>query len=150
MPGWRLGWTIIPDSLRENFLKLSQNLFISSGNIAQYSAVKIFNCIDELNEIVKKYSISRDKVHKLLSEVKGLNFRKPDGAFYFYLDVTKFNINSENLAKKILNETGIALTPGTDFDKKFGHRTLRLSFSIDNQKVIKAVTKLKQWFAQNY
>ncbi len=150
MPGWRLGWTIIPDSLRENFLKLSQNLFISSGNIAQYSAVKIFNCIDELNETVKKYSISRDKVHKLLSEVKGLNFRKPDGAFYFYLDVTKFNINSENLAKKILNETGIALTPGTDFDKKFGHRTLRLSFSIDNQKVIKAVTKLKQWFAQNY
>ena len=150
MPGWRLGWAIIPDSLRENFLKLSQNLFISSGNIAQYSALKIFECIDELNETVKQYSISREHVYKLLSEIKGLNFKKPDGAFYFYLDITNFKINSEELAKKILKETGVALTPGTDFDKKFGQRTLRLAFSIDNQKVIKAVIKLKNWFKNNY
>ena len=150
MPGWRLGWAIIPDSLRENFLKLSQNLFISSGNIAQYSALKIFECIDELNETVKQYSISREHVYKLLSEIKGLNFKKPDGAFYFYLDITNFKINSEELAKKILKETGVALTPGTDFDKKFGQRTLRLAFSIDNQKVIEAVIKLKNWFKNNY
>ncbi|MAI30029.1 MAG: aminotransferase class I/II-fold pyridoxal phosphate-dependent enzyme [Pelagibacteraceae bacterium TMED124] len=150
MPGWRLGWAIIPDSLRESFLKLSQNLFISSGNIAQYSAVKIFECIDELNDVVKKYSVSREQIYKLLSEIKGLNFIKPDGAFYFYLDITNFNINSEVLTKKILKETGIALTPGTDFDKKFGHRTLRLAFSIDNQKVIEAVNKLKNWFKENY
>jgi len=150
MPGWRLGWTIIPDSLRENFLKLSQNLFISSGNIAQFSAVKIFECIDELDETVKNYLISREQIYKLLSEIKGLNLKKPDGAFYFYLDITNFNIDSEELTKKILNEIGVALTPGTDFDKKFGHRTLRLAFSMDNQKVIQAVTKLKKWFIQNY
>ena len=150
MPGWRLGWTVIPDSLKENFLKLSQNLFISSGNIAQYSALKIFECIDELNETVKKYSITRTEICKLLSEIKGLNFREPDGAFYFYLDVTDFNNDSEELAKKILNETGVALTPGTDFDKKFGHRTMRLAFSSDKQKVMEAVTRLKKWFMQNY
>ena len=150
MPGWRLGWTVIPDSLKENFLKLSQNLFISSGNIAQYSALKIFECIDELNETVKKYSITRTEICKLLSEIKGLNFREPDGAFYFYLDVTDFNNHSEELAKKILNETGVALTPGTDFDKKFGHRTMRLAFSSDKQKVMEAVTRLKKWFMQNY
>ena len=150
MPGWRLGWTVIPDSLKENFLKLSQNLFISSGNIAQYSALKIFQCIDELNETVKKYSITRTQICKLLSEIKGINFREPDGAFYFYLDVTDFNKDSEELAKKILNETGVALTPGTDFDKKFGHRTMRLAFSSDKQKVMEAVTRLKKWFMQNY
>ena len=150
MPGWRLGWTVIPDSLKENFLKLSQNLFISSGNIAQYSALKIFQCIDELNETVKKYSITRTQICKLLSEIKGINFREPDGAFYFYLDVTDFNRDSEELAKKILNETGVALTPGTDFDKKFGHRTMRLAFSSNKKKVMEAVTRLKKWFMQNY
>ena len=150
MPGWRLGWAIIPDSLRENFLKLSQNLFISSGNIAQYSAVKIFECIDELDEIVKQYLISREQVYKLLSDIKGLNFRKPDGAFYFYLDITNFKISSEELTKKILNEIGVALTPGTDFDKKYGLRTMRLAFAIDNQKVIEAVRKLRKWFGENY
>ena len=138
MPGWRLGWAIIPDSLRENFLKLSQNLFISSGNIAQYSAVKIFECIDELNETVKQYLISREHVYKLLSEIKGLNFRKPDGAFYFYLDITNFKINSEELTKKILNEIGVALTPGTDFDKKFGQRTYEACFL---QLTIKKLSK---------
>ena len=45
MPGWRLGWAIIPKELKENFLKLSQNLFISSGNIAQYSALKVFDSL---------------------------------------------------------------------------------------------------------
>ena len=83
MPGWRLGWTVIPDSLKENFLRLSQNLFISSGNIAQYSALKIFECINELNETVKKYSITRTQIAKVLSGIKGLNFREPDGAFIF-------------------------------------------------------------------
>ncbi len=150
MPGWRLGWAVVPDSMKENFLKLSQNLFISSGNIAQYSALKIFECIDELNETVKKYSITRKQISKLLSQIKGLNYREPDGAFYFYLDITDFNNDSEKLTKKILNETGIALTPGTDFDKKFGHRTMRLAFSSDKQKVIEAVKKLKKWFTQNY
>ena len=55
MPGWRLGWVIIPNTLKENFLKLAQNLFISSGNIAQYAAVKVFDCIDQLNQVVNIY-----------------------------------------------------------------------------------------------
>ena len=94
--------------------------------------------------------ISREQIYKLLSGIKGLNFRKPDGAFYFYLDITDFKISSEELTKKILNEIGVALTPGTDFDKKFGLRTMRLAFAIDNQKVIEAVRKLRKWFEENY
>ena len=49
-----------------------------------------------------------------------------------------------------MNETGVALTPGTDFDKKFGHRTMRLAFSSDKQKVMEAVIRLKKWFMHNY
>ena len=46
MPGWRLGWLIVPDPLIENFLKFSQNIFISSGNIAQFSAIEVFDCLE--------------------------------------------------------------------------------------------------------
>jgi aspartate/methionine/tyrosine aminotransferase len=60
MPGWRLGWVIIPKVITENFLKLSQNIFISSGNIAQFSALKVFDCMKELKEIVKNYHLTRD------------------------------------------------------------------------------------------
>ena len=106
--------------------------------------------MDELNETVKIYSITRKQTSKLLSQIKGLNYKEPNGAFYFYLDITYFNNDSEKLTKKILNETGVAVTPGTDFDKKFGHRTLRLAFSSDKRKVLEAVKKLKEWFTQNY
>ena len=101
MTGWRVGWMIVPEDHVRQVERLSQNLFISSGNIAQYSALKIFECIDELNETVKKYSITRKQISKLLSQIKGLNYREPDGAFYFYLDITDLNHNSEKLTKKI-------------------------------------------------
>ena len=49
---------------------------------------------------LKNIQFQEKQIYKLLSEIKGLNFRKPDGAFYFYLDITKFNINSEGTCKK--------------------------------------------------
>ena len=55
MPGWRLGWVIVPKSLTKNLLKLSQNIFISSGNIAQFAAIKAFDCIKSFDKIVKNY-----------------------------------------------------------------------------------------------
>ncbi len=150
MPGWRLGWAILPDSLVDNFLRLSQNLFISSGNIAQYSAIKVFNCLNELNKIVEKYFTTRNVVSEKLSQIPGLKFHEPEGAFYFYIDLSEYNENSEILVKRILKETGVVLTPGTDFDTKFGTRTLRLAFSISHERVVEGVNRMCDWFNKNY
>jgi aspartate/methionine/tyrosine aminotransferase len=150
LPGLRLGWVLIPDELKENFLKLSQNLFISSGNLSQYSAIKVFECLDELDNNVKKYTIARDIVNEKLSKIKGLKFKKPCGAFYYYLDLSSFKIDSEVIVKKILNDTGVVLTPGKDFDKKFGSKTARLAFSISNKIVRAGVDKIYDWFSKNY
>ena len=117
MPGWRLGWVIIPESLNKNFLKLSQNLFISSGNIAQFSAIKVFECIDELDRLVKCYHKTRDEAGKILLEIPSINLSMPSGAFYFYLDISKTKSNSFELVNKLMDETGIVLTPGLDFDQ---------------------------------
>ena len=92
--------------------------------------------------------ITRTQIAKVLSGIKGLNLENLM-EFLFLSDVTEFNNDSEEL-QKILNETGVALTPGTDFDKKFGHRTIRLAFSSDKQKVMEAVIRLKKWFMHNY
>ena len=61
MPGWRLGWAIIPNELKENFFKIIAKSFISSGNIAQYSALKVFDTLNELNEIVKFIILQESK-----------------------------------------------------------------------------------------
>ena len=150
MPGWRLGWAIIPKKLASNFLKLSQNLFISSGNIAQYSALKIFDCIDDLGKLVKHYKSTRDKVVQILKTQSIAKFEIPKGAFYFYLDISSIKLNSFDFVKKLMNETGVVLTPGMDFDKKNGNSTIRLSFSSDSKNVLEGVKRIAAWLKKNY
>ncbi len=150
MPGWRLGWVIIPETLTKNFLKLSQNLFISSGNIAQYSAIKVFDCIDELKNLVQQYHFTRNEVNKILSKIPLINYVKPSGAFYYYLDISKTKLDSFSFVKRLMDETGVVLTPGIDFDKKNGNKTVRLSFSSETNLVIEGVGRVYNWFKKNY
>ena len=70
--------------------------------------------------------------------------------FYVYIDISKTKLDSSVLVEKILLETGVALTPGKDFDKINGKNAIRLSFSTDQQKVLKASKKLIKWFKRNY
>ena len=150
MPGWRLGWVIVPESLTKNLLKLSQNLFISSGNVAQYSALKVFDCINELDEIVKIYHSTRDQVSQILCKIPVINFNIPDGSFYFYIEIEKTKLDSFELVNKIMSETGVVLTPGIDFDKRFGNKTVRLSFSSEQDLVLEGTENLYKWFKKNY
>ena len=150
MPGWRLGWSIVPDSLVENFLRLSQNLFISSGNIAQYSAIKIFDCIDDLDVIVENYKKTKEVIFNELSNLNMIRFNKPRGSFYYYIDISDLNIDSKQLTKNILQETGVVLTPGVDFDLKNGSKSFRLAFSIDGKVAEEGTKKLVNWFLSNY
>lgn len=149
MPGWRLGWAVVPQYLNSNFLKLSQNIFISSGNISQYSALKAFDCIDYFDNVVELYKENKKYIQKELSKVKKLKFKEPMGAFYFYLNVKNFGTDSKVLSNKLLTETGVVLTPGDDFDKKHGTDYLRLAFSGKKRMVSKGIKKLVDWF-ENY
>ena len=150
MPGWRLGWVIVPKNLKGSFLKLSQNLFISSSNIGQYSAIKVFDCLKELELIVNNYKKGRDILIKKLSEIKKIKFFKPFGAFYLYLNIEKTGMVSGEFVKKILHETGVALTPGNDFDKINGDNSVRVSFSNNYKIVDMASDILIEWFEENY
>ena len=150
MPGWRLGWVIIPECLKQNFLKLSQNLFISSGNIAQYSALKVFECKDDLKTLVDEYHKTRNFIYKILKEVAVIDFEVPKGAFYYYLDISKTGMNSSKFVDKLMHDTGVVLTPGKDFDKSHGEKTVRLSFSSKSEIVLEAMELLYRWLRKNY
>ena len=150
MPGWRLGWVTIPTSLKDNFLKLSQNLFISSNNIAQYAAIKSFENVNYFNKNVEIYLKNRNLIYESFRNTPWNNISNPMGGFYFYLDVSKFTNESQNLVKKILKETGVALTSGLDFDQKNGHKTIRLSFSSSHSIIKEATKRLVNWIKDNY
>ena len=150
MPGWRLGWAIVPNELTQNFLRLSQNLFISSGNIAQLAAVRIFDCITDLDKVVQNYKLSRNLIFKELSRFDRIKFKKPAGSFYYYLNISNLSNNSVKFARKLLNDTGIVITPGIDFDKENGLTCVRLAFSIDNKVVKEGLKKFSRWLSACY
>ena len=150
MPGWRLGWIVVPNNLTENFLRLSQNLFISTNNIAQFSAIKAFDCIEEFVKNNKMYNENRNYVYKKLQSTKWNKFSMSEGGFYTYINLSEFESDSVKIVRKILGETGVALTSGVDFDKDNGNTAVRLSFSENTKKVKNGINKLVEWLKSNY
>ncbi len=145
MTGWRLGWMIVPDDLIRSVECLAQNLFISAPSLSQAAAVAAFACTEELDGHVARYARNRKL---LLEELPKAGFDKlapADGAFYIYADVTEMTDDSEAFCKRILAETGIACTPGIDFDPARGRRFVRFSFAGSEATIAEAARRLIAW-----
>ena len=145
MTGWRLGWMIVPERLVSTIEKLAQNLFISPPALSQYAAIAAFDCKEDLEENVRGYARNREV---LLSELPKLGLSRlasADGAFYVYADVREFTNDSVEFCKKMLRETGVAATPGLDFDPHRGNGYVRFSFAGSTDTIEQAITRLKSW-----
>ena len=145
MTGWRLGWMIVPPSLLRAVECLAQNFFISPPSLSQHAALAAFDCHDELQRNLARYAENRAL---LLSELPraGLDRLAPaDGAFYLYADVGHLTNDSAEFCRRMLIETGIACTPGTDFDRARGNATLRISFAGSTATMAEAARRLRNW-----
>ena len=149
MTGWRLGWLVLPEDLIKPIERLSQNLFISSNALSQFSAIDAFKDIDILKNRVKIYSRNRNILIKTLNEVGISDFFHSDGAFYLYVNVSNVTDNSQHFCKKLLNETGVAITPGIDFDSINGLSYVRFSFAASESEVEEACIRIKTWISKS-
>ena len=171
--GWRLGFFAIPNQLRDlkNSLKiLCSESFTSVSAPIQYAAVKAYteDHSTYLNSVKKILSFTGNYVHENLKS-NVINITKPEGGFYLFPEFAnaKFSSSSE-MCKDILNKTGAALLPGSDFglDKKI--MIARLSYTdfdgknflnntpgskkLDNAdikkyapNIVEGILKLKEW-----
>jgi len=145
MTGWRLGWMVLSDDLLRAVECLGQNLFISPPTVSQYAGVAAFDCQDELEANVARYAANRTMLLKELPKAGFDRLSTADGAFYIYADVTSLTNNSPEFCRQMLAETGVAATPGTDFDPSRGHRFMRFSFSGDEAEIEEAAQRLIDW-----
>ena len=148
MTGWRVGWMVVPSELHRSVECLAQNFFISAPTLSQFGAGAAFDCLEELDRNVARYATNR-KI--LLNELPKAGFEQlapVDGAFYVYADVSGFTNNSENFCRRMLEETGVAATPGTDFDEARGNAFIRFSFSGPTEHVSEAADRIKLWIAR--
>jgi aspartate/methionine/tyrosine aminotransferase len=142
MTGWRLGWMVIPEDLMRAVECLAQNLFISAPTLSQIGGVAAFDCEDELSANIMKYKANRDLLLAKLPKAGFDRLAPVDGAFYIYADVTELTNDSLSFCRRILNETGVAIASGVDFDPDRGHRFVRFSFAESGEQVAGAAEAL--------
>lgn len=148
MTGWRLGWLVVPLDFARPLECLAQNLFIAPPAISQHGGIAVFDCLDELEANVARYARNRDILLKRLPEIGFEKFAPADGAFYIYADISGFGEDAAVLCSRMLNEAGVATTPGIDFDPYKGHRFVRFSFAGSEADIEEACARLTAWRAQ--
>ena len=145
MTGWRLGWVVAPDELVEPVRRLAQNFFISAPTLSQMAAVAAFDCHEELQANVARYAANRSVLRKGLPAAGIDRLAPSDGAFYVYAAVDHLAPDSQELCRRWLDELGVAVTPGIDFDPAEGHRFARFSYAGATDDMAEAMRRLKEW-----
>jgi len=145
MTGWRLGWLILPTELVRPIERLAQNMFVSPPALAQLAAIVAFDCGDELDANVARYAENRKILQSALPKAGFGDLAPCDGAFYIYADVTRLTNDSESFCREMLKATGVAATPGIDFDTKRGNHYVRFSYAADSATVARAADALINW-----
>ena len=145
MTGWRIGWIVVPERLVRPVERLAQNLYISPPYLSQVAALAAMDAVEELEAVRAGYAANRAM---LLQELPGLGLgdvHPVDGAFYVYADVARFTNDSIAFCRRMLDEAGVAATPGLDFDPVEGAHHLRLSFAGSEADCREAVVRLRGW-----
>lgn len=148
MTGWRLGWLVVPENLEPVMDRLAQNLFLAAPTTAQYAALAAFDP-DNLSILEQRRIAFEKRRDSLLPALQSLGFSipvKPQGAFYIYADCSKLLndkiADSMALSKYLLNEAGVAITPGNDFGQHLANQHVRFAYTNDEKRLIQAVERI--------
>ncbi len=145
MTGWRVGWMVVPPALVRTVERLAQNLYISPPAVSQVAALGAFDGLEELEANRRIYAANRELLLNQLPSAGFTEIVPADGAFYLYVDVSRFTDDSLAFTKLMLAETGVAATPGVDFDEARGHRFVRFSYAGSTERMGEAARRLQAW-----
>ena len=146
MTGWRLGWLVAPEDLVGAVEKLAQNLFLAASTPAQHAALAAFTpAAAAIFEARRREFLARRDF--LLPALRELGFHipvTPDGAFYLYADCGRFTDDSHGFALRLLEETGVAITPGIDFGCHLPARHVRFDYTNAIPQLADGVERLRR------
>ncbi|BAM89661.1 putative aminotransferase [Bradyrhizobium oligotrophicum S58] len=145
MTGWRIGWMVVPDALVRPIERLQQNLAISVPTLSQIAAEAAFDGHAEMEAIKHGYQENRRILIEGFPRAGLTRFLPADGAFYLYADVSDFTKDSFDFAKRMLEETHVAATPGVDFDPIHGRSFVRFSYARSAEDMQEAVARIARW-----
>jgi len=142
MTGWRVGWMVVPEEHVRRIERLAQNMFICAPHAAQRLALHAMDCKEELQANKAGYAANRALMIDGLRAAGLTRFAPPDGAFYVYVDVSDHTDDALAFAAEVLDQAGVAVTPGLDFDATRGHHWLRFSYARSTADITEGLSRL--------
>jgi aspartate/methionine/tyrosine aminotransferase len=151
MTGWRLGWMVCPEWALAAVEALAQNAFIAPPAPAQYGALAAFT--PEVWQLVEErrqaFAARRDV---LLDGLRESGFGvpvTPQGAFYIYARSDGLDPDSMRLARRLLDEAGVAAVPGCDFGDHEPEAHMRFSYTTSLDQITEAVRRLQKFSSKS-
>jgi aspartate/methionine/tyrosine aminotransferase len=147
MTGWRLGWLVAPRETVSEIDKLAQNLYLAAPTLSQYAALSAFDA-DNIAILEARRLEFRARRDYLLPALRGLGFAiagTPEGAFYLYADCSRYTEDSYNFSVRLLEEAGVAITPGIDFGNHLPEQHVRFAYTTSLENLEEGVRRLKEY-----
>jgi aspartate aminotransferase len=148
MTGWRLGYTIMPEALAERVALLLTHSIGCTATFTQVAGVEaLLGDQSMVDTVVEDYRQRRDRMVSGLNAIPGIRCQLPEGAFYAFPNIKSFRLPSRQVARRLLDEAGVAMLPGTDFGKG-GEGYLRLCYATSVGVIDRALERMAEFFAR--
>ena len=150
MTGWRLGWLVAPPEVVPEIDKLAQNLFLAAPTLAQHAALTAFEP-QNIAILEQRREAFRQRRDYLLPALRELGFDipvTPGGAFYLYADCSRFTDDSFRFSEQLLEEAGVAITPGIDFGVNSPGQHVRFAYTTSMENLEEGVRRLGDYLAR--
>ncbi len=150
MTGWRLGWLLAPEAAVEPLTRLAQNVFLAASTPAQHAALAAFTpeCHGILEARRLELGRRRDALLASLARLGLAPSLPPQGAFYLWLDISRYSDDSQAFCRRLLEEENVAITPGIDFALEGGEHHVRIAFTTGVERLEEAVDRLECFLAR--
>ena len=144
MTGWRLGWVIAPEQNIEALDRLAQNLFLCATTPSQYAALAAFEpeCLDIMEDRKAQFKQRRDFLLPALEELGFSIPQTPEGAFYLYANSQSIAKSSSEFCQRILQQVGVAMTPGMDFGNNQPDQYIRFAYTTSLERLEEGIERL--------
>ncbi len=135
MTGWRIGWVVGRSEILSRIIAAHQYLVTCAPSISQHAALATFSPEGavERARYLEIFGRRRELMAEELSRIPDLRFALPDGAFYFFVDVSVYG-DSLAVARTILERRGVVTIPGEAFGDG-GRGFLRISFAASDEAI---------------
>ncbi|MBL7859835.1 MAG: pyridoxal phosphate-dependent aminotransferase [Cyclobacteriaceae bacterium] len=154
MTGWRVGYIAAPKWVADGSNKVQGQLTSANCSISQRGALAaITGDLKPTQEMVEQYRIRRDLVYNLLKEMPGVKANYPQGAFYFFPDVSYYYgksdgeriiQNGDDFCMYMLEKGHVSLVPGSAFGEE---KCVRLSYAASEKDLNEALARMKKALA---